>query len=128
METERAFARSLRHGIQPKIITDAQDISCLLALNEHYYDACMARPFVNRIILARKLGSKQFNIPVTELLAADSIDDRRAEVRQIIMAFTYVVGQGKHKYMAIGRAFNRKHATVIHAVKKYENGLRELLR
>lgn len=120
--TSEPFARTLRHGLSPQRITDAAEIRRFQVMAEQYRLACQQRPFVNRALLAMNIGHAVLNIP------AKSRRKAHVEARQRIIAFTYVIGGGKHSYCLIGRVFDLHHATVMHAVHKYEAAIREILR
>jgi chromosomal replication initiation ATPase DnaA len=131
--TESGYiAGTLRHGMPPQKIAKG-DADLLRELARRFNAISASRPFVNKTQLALCLGLEVFGIEMAKMIEPPG---RRvyARKRQLLMAFMYVAGHGEEKrrrdrarYLAIGRIFMRNHATVIHAVKKYEDGVRELL-
>lgn len=125
--------RALRHDIQPQTITEEPDIRRIQELAALYDLTCEARPLVNRIVLVRNLGIRIFNLDFTSFMQPVRLWAGRPcraheTPRHYLMAFAYVVGDGKHHFITIGQHFNRSHASVMHAVHKYQDSMRELLR
>lgn len=118
------IARTLRHGMLPQIIDDEPSRDRIRSLTEQYRMALKARPFANRIQLALTLGTRIFDVDTAMLRGPKR---KYSEARQQLMTFVYVASEDGHNFKAIGRAFNRHHATVMHAVRKYETAMKELV-
>lgn len=116
--------RCLRHDIMPQAIKEPSDIERIRRLTDSYRAVCRTRPFANRIQLALNLGARVFDLNAADLIGPQR---RFAVVRQQLMTFSFVVGVGGHGYQPIGRVFHRHHATVMHAVLKYEGAMKELV-
>ena len=74
------------------------------------------RPGVNRARLARDLAAIAFETPIEQLVSA-SRKWPLAHVRQKIVCFTFLMTDVS--WHALGALFNRDHATIIFACRKY---------
>lgn len=116
--------RTLRHGMMPQLITNEAEVERIRRLAVEYRHACAARPIANRILLGMNIGARHYGVDVASLQGPQR---KFTVARQQLMAFIYVVGHGEHGFRRIGIAFHRHHATVMHAVAKYETAMSELV-
>lgn len=97
---------------------------------EVYREACRKRPLANRALTALAIGSRFFDVEIA-LLQGEHRNFVVTDVRHRIMAFSRVVSaidQPLISYPAIGRAFNRDHATAMYAFSKYGQQIAGALR
>jgi len=95
-----------------------------------YFHYCRLHPGENQCRAALLVGSIHFETKIAALRSEDR-DSRLANIRQQLMAFSRVVSVDQPKQNSlpgIGRAFCRNHATVIYAVRKYGEAIKEALR
>ena len=104
------------------LIPTLADIERYNEMREDYLERCVKLPTMNRCQIALLVCSYQFEIPVEHLTAPGRGRPELAEIRQKMMAFSRVVSLGTPRlntWKGIGRAFQRRHSTVIHATQKY---------
>jgi hypothetical protein len=82
-------------------------------------DALRCRPFVT-VRLVANIVALAFDVSTDEIFS-ELRRPRIVRPRQIAMAIAhhYLRGRVNGTYPAIGRAFDRDHTTVLHAVRKY---------
>lgn len=116
-------------------VLDVSDIEHFARAGHEYHQVCAMRPFVHRCQLAMSLCSRIFGIPIEDIKAQAPRQIGRApaivEMRQKWMAFARVVSLDSdvvNSWKRIGHAFDRHHATVIHATHKYGDQIATALR
>ena len=98
------------------------DLAVYRYLADEYRQACGDRPYDSHAHIALQIGARVFNVPVSALRSAKRGEQQLCETRQQLMAFTRIVSVAHpqpNSWKSIGRAFNRHHATVIHATHKH---------
>ncbi len=104
------------------LIPTLQDIERYCEMREDYLERCVKLPAMNRCQIALLVCAYGFEIPIEHLTAPGRGTHDMAETRQKLMAFSRIVSLGTPKlntWKGIGRAFMRRHSTVIHATQKY---------
>lgn len=104
------------------LIPSLQDIERYCEMRDDYFERCLKLPTMNRYQLVLIVCAYGFDLPIEHLTAHDRGRTELVEIRQKMMAFSRVVSLGTPKlntWKGIGRAFKRRHSTVIHATQKY---------
>lgn len=120
MEIAAGTGRRIVVAREDKIVRwlDSATAHRLRAANEAFRQERLARPAERACISAFHVGARVFEVPVAELRAYCR-NPEIAEIRQQLMAFCRVVGGSSNSLKGIGRCFNRHHATVLYATRKY---------
>lgn len=106
-------------------LLDEVEAAVFRQMAQDYHQACRQRPLDSRTLLALRIGARQFAVKPEALRRPERGGGRPThlvETRQKLMAFTRVVSlhsDAVNEWKKIGLAFNRSHATVIHAAHKY---------
>ena len=101
----------------------AQDAAAYRQMAAEYYRVSSAHPHRNRHIAARDAGLRAFRLSLAAL--SDCRAQNVAQARMKLMAAVTILTDGNRA--AVGRTFKRWRSTVNHAMKLFEDDIREAL-
>src|SRR5215831_11011459 len=102
----------------------AQDAAAYRQMAAEYYRVSSAHPHRNRHIAARDAGLRAFRLSLADALS-DCRAQNVAQARMKLMAAVTILTDGNRA--AVGRTFKRWRSTVNHAMKLFEDDVREAL-
>jgi hypothetical protein len=109
----------------------AEEIERLRHMANDYARVVHRKPFANHCIMAFEVCVHAVELPAEILRAKDRGNPPLCVLRQQMMAFSRVVSLRDttriNSWKGLGRAFNRTHAAVMAATKKYGPAIEEVL-